>query len=186
VDSRTRKGFTLIELLLVIAVGAVLIAVIVRAVDPVTRMKQARDAKRKHDINVLASAITQYQALNSQYPLDTIGSDECDSSKGTAGTCPGSGISWNTSKGLYKELIEKQILKQVPVDPINDVAYYYSYEPRDGNELPCSTEAAGQVCRYWIGARLEKPTDASKPIFRCSDIDLAAGWGCKEVSGWNQ
>lgn len=180
----------LIELLLVIAVGAVLIVVIVRAVDPATRMKQARDAKRKADINVIANAIVQYQAMNAQYPRDTSGiNNDCDSSKGVTGDCPGTGSYWSTDlggprEGLYAGLIGNDILKQLPLDPVNDSNYYYRYEPQNEGESPCNTESPGKICRYWIGARLEKPSDVSKPIFRCSDrSELAAGPGCKEVGG---
>jgi len=179
------KGFTMLEVLLVIAVGMVLISVIIRAVDPATRLKQARDAKRKTDISILSNAITQYQSSHEEYPADV---NECDSSKGTAATCPANGTNWDINQGLYKAIVsDTQILKQLPTDPINNQDFYYSYEPLNGTESPCNTEAHSKVCRYWIGARLEKPFDPTKLIFRCSDrTDLPAGAGCKEVENWNQ
>lgn len=62
------KGFTLIELLVVIAVIAVLAAVIMIAINPAKRNKQARDATRKSDIGQLANALKAYYTTNLTYP----------------------------------------------------------------------------------------------------------------------
>lgn len=61
-------GFTMIELLVVIAIMAVLAAVIMMAINPAKRQKQARDATRKSDIGQIANALNAYFAANSQFP----------------------------------------------------------------------------------------------------------------------
>ncbi len=47
---RHQKGFTLIELLIVIAIIAILAAIVFVALDPATRFKDARDARRASDV----------------------------------------------------------------------------------------------------------------------------------------
>jgi len=169
----------LIELLLVIAVGAVLIAIIIRAVDPVGKMKQARDAKRKTDINSIANALRAYEATYGRYPNET----NCDSSIGSSGSsCPVNPpqSDWSATSGIYTALVNQGFLKSLPKDPVNNQTYHYRYEPRNQYENPCI--GSGAVCRYKITARLEQ---YANKYFRCSDDEtLTAGTGCKEVDGW--
>jgi len=188
----SRKGFTLVELLLVIAVAAVMTALIITAVDPIAKMKQARDAKRRSDMNQIANTLRYYDSVNGQYPAEAAvePTAHCDSSIGRSATanCPISpaGSNWDTSASsyIYQGLVTQGFLKNLATDPVNSTTYYYMYNPRSGSETPCTTEAPGKVCRYWIGTRLEKPANPSNPIFRCSDrTDLTAGAGCKEVVG---
>jgi prepilin-type N-terminal cleavage/methylation domain-containing protein len=52
-----RKGFTLIELLLVIGIIAILSIVVLVALNPAQRFKDARDARRSTDVETLLNAI---------------------------------------------------------------------------------------------------------------------------------
>ena len=61
------RGFTLIELLIVIAIIGVLVAVIFVALDPATRLKQARDAVRQNDVGEILSAVKLYQVDNVEH-----------------------------------------------------------------------------------------------------------------------
>ncbi|OGD91017.1 hypothetical protein A3D81_00305 [Candidatus Curtissbacteria bacterium RIFCSPHIGHO2_02_FULL_40_17] len=65
---RNSAGFTLIELLVVMAILAVLAAVIMIAINPAKRQKQARDATRKSDIGQIANALNSYFSANSLFP----------------------------------------------------------------------------------------------------------------------
>src|SRR3989344_7691542 len=52
-----QKGFTLIELLIVIAIIAALAIAVFVALDPATRIKQAKDARRTADADTILTAI---------------------------------------------------------------------------------------------------------------------------------
>src|SRR3989338_11318427 len=53
----SRKGFTLIELLIVIAIIAALAIAVFVALDPATRIKDAKDARRTADADTILTAI---------------------------------------------------------------------------------------------------------------------------------
>ena len=55
-----RKGFTLIELLIVIGILGILAAIVLVAVDPAKRLKQARNARRYAEVNAILNAILNY------------------------------------------------------------------------------------------------------------------------------
>jgi len=58
------KGFTLIELVVVIGILAILLAIVLIAINPGRQFKQANDTKRRSDVNALLNAIHQYAADN--------------------------------------------------------------------------------------------------------------------------
>lgn len=176
------KGFTLVELLITVGIVGVLAAVLLIAIDPASKIAKARDAKRKQDINQIANALISYQHQFGYFPAET----DCDSSIGSASSCPvyppESG--WSQSSGIYTAIVGQQFLTLLPTDPVNNSNYHYRYEPVSPTEAGECVNS-GNVCRYWVGGRLEKPDNNLKPVFRCSDIEsLAEGTGCKEVAGF--
>ncbi len=179
------KGFTLIELLIVVAILGILAAAVLVAINPGKRTAQARDAQRKQDIGAIANALIGYLTLESRYPVEAF----CDASTGRSGlTCPidPAQSAWDSgaSSYIYQNLVVAQaLLKKLPVDPVNDITYYYKYEPGVVGNATGGTCNATADCWYWIGTLLEAPEDPTKPVFRCTDNPLiAAGAGCKEVS----
>lgn len=177
------KGFTLIELLIVIAILGILAAAVLVAINPAKRLRQARDAKRKQDINAITNALIGYNTLTGNYPSENV----CDSSKGWGDIlCPPGGNDWSTDSRsyIYQALVVSQgFLKKLPIDPINDSTYYYMYEPYAADNNFCGP--LNQPCaHYWIGVILEAPDmGGSNVAFRCTDdtINFPAGPGCKEV-----
>lgn len=61
---RLKRGFTLIELLVVIGILAVLLTIVLVAINPGRQFAQANNTKRRADINALLNAIHQYAADN--------------------------------------------------------------------------------------------------------------------------
>jgi prepilin-type N-terminal cleavage/methylation domain-containing protein len=177
----SRKGFTLIELLLAVAVASVLFVLVVQTIDPVSRMKQARDSQRRTEINGLANALRSYEAVYGKYPDEAANSETSRGTSTADWTC-GTGSSWNTASSIYTGLVTTGgLLKRLPTDPKNSSTNCYIYEPKGPAESPCTT--ASRTCQYYIGTLLEKPQDSGKPVFRCTDYtSLTAGGGCKEVA----
>lgn len=56
----SRQAFTLLELLLVIGMIAVVASIVMSAIDPASKLAEARDTKRRVEIRELQNAITQY------------------------------------------------------------------------------------------------------------------------------
>jgi prepilin-type N-terminal cleavage/methylation domain-containing protein len=55
-----KKGFTLIEILMVVTILSVLAVSVFVALNPVKRLKDAKDARRSSDADTLLTAIHQY------------------------------------------------------------------------------------------------------------------------------
>jgi type IV pilus assembly protein PilA len=70
-----RSGFTLIELLVVIGILAILLAIVLVAINPGRQFEQANDTKRSSDINAILNAIHQYAADNQGNLPFTIAAD---------------------------------------------------------------------------------------------------------------
>lgn len=58
------KGFTLIELLVVIGILAILLSIVLIAINPARQFGQANDTKRKSDTTAILNAIGAYAADN--------------------------------------------------------------------------------------------------------------------------
>ena len=62
--NNNEQGFTLIELLIVIGILAVLMGIVLVAINPAKQFRQANDTKRRADVNAILNAIDQYAADN--------------------------------------------------------------------------------------------------------------------------
>lgn len=148
-------GFTLMELMVVAAIIVILTMIGFYTFD--TARKTSRDNQRKSDLKTLSVALETYYSRYGRYPDDGASTD-CDSSRGTAGTCPGAGSVW--SGNLNTALVtNEKILSKLPVDPINDTTYFYLYEPdKNGDGQPVCTTTGNNACRYVLQAYMEKGT----------------------------
>lgn len=61
---RTPKGFTLIELLVVIGILAILLAIVLVAINPARQFAQANNTQRSSNVNSILNAVHQYAADN--------------------------------------------------------------------------------------------------------------------------
>ncbi len=62
---KKQSGFTLIELLVVIGILAVLLAIVLIAINPARQFAQANNTQRRSDVTAVLNAIHQYAADNS-------------------------------------------------------------------------------------------------------------------------
>ena len=62
--NKKSKGFTLIELLVVIGILAVLLAIVLIAINPARQFSQANNTQRRSDVNAILNGIHQYAADN--------------------------------------------------------------------------------------------------------------------------
>jgi type IV pilus assembly protein PilA len=66
---KSKKAFTLIELLVVIGILAVLLAIVLIAINPARQFEQANDTQRSSDVNAILNAVHQYMVEeNGQLP----------------------------------------------------------------------------------------------------------------------
>ncbi len=64
----TNKGFTLIELIVTVSILAVLVTILVVAINPAEQLARARDSRRAADLDALKSAINLYIAQATTTP----------------------------------------------------------------------------------------------------------------------
>lgn len=123
-----RKGFTLIEMLVVLSILALLVAGV--AVSLPNQGKNARDSRRKVDIESVRSALELYRTdqTNGNYP------------GGTYATLS------TTLTPIY--------LQTIPVDPTN--AAPYTYAPTTSTGAACTTAGPAFCTTYTITYTLER------------------------------
>lgn len=196
--SGIRPGFTLVEVIIAVAIIAILASATIVAINPAKRLAQARDAQRKSDINAIANALVGYFHNKDEYPRER----SCDTSRGSyltggSANCATnvSGADWGKTGAdfFYQGLVVSEgFLKNLPVDPINNLTYYYRYEgiyAVPGVRMDdCLIESSDPCNWFWVGARMEAvddPTKQGKIVFRCTTMKTATLTpitpGCKEV-----
>ncbi|MCI0564170.1 MAG: prepilin-type N-terminal cleavage/methylation domain-containing protein [Nitrososphaera sp.] len=124
-----RKAFTLIELLLVVAIIAVLAVAVFVALDPATRLKDAKDARRTSDVDSILTAIHQSIVDNKgSYPSNMpaagtevqLGTDAAGCAIATGG-CAVTAAACNDLMTGTQNLAK--YLKSMPIDPSGGTTY---------------------------------------------------------------
>lgn len=122
-----KNSFTLIEILIVVAIIAVLAGFL--GINYSASQKKARDTKRIADMNTIVSALNAYKREKGDFPPEVTGN---------------SLISWETSIDTTNSLgflgSLKPYLANVPLDPKNDVSYYYAYRYYENGSASCMDE----------------------------------------------
>ncbi len=105
---RNQKGFTLIEILVVIGILAILLAIVLIAINPQQQFRQANNTQRRSDVNAVLNAVSSYAAQNKgQLPAGITSTAKTISS--TAGA---------TFINLCTDLVPTYIA-DLPLDPVS-------------------------------------------------------------------
>lgn len=124
------RGFTLIELLVVIGILAVLLAIVLIAINPARQFAQANDTQRKSDVNAVLNAIHQYAAENGGN-LPHVGATGAATrlAGGTTYTMVNTTGATDTGVAFCEDLVPT-FIAQLPKDPQNGT--YVSCTSYDG------------------------------------------------------
>lgn len=143
-----RRGFTLIELLVVVAIIGLLSSVVLSSLNT-ARMK-ARDVQRKSDVQQIALALElDYDKYGSYTQPENMCSDTSYGSLGTCGGVGGTG-DWDANSDL-RDLVLHGFMAKLPLDPLNNATYYYTYEVKNAGESGLTRAGEG----YSLCAKLE-------------------------------
>lgn len=123
---KNQQGVTFIEILIVLALILIAMSVVYMSINPLEAKKRGRDEKRISDLNVLDSAISEYVLDNGSYP-DTANVTRTSSTLPTGSEGPLYNV---TGQGWISQNMSNYMVK-LPVDPINDATYHYSYRHTD-------------------------------------------------------
>lgn len=154
-----QKGFTLLELLIVIGIIAILAGVAFVALDPLSRFRDARDAKRWSDVTAILSAIKIDQVDNRgpyhwSIGLLSAGNNYEISSATTTTECNTKCAAATTSASHcvnLSELSSQGYLSSLPIAPNGNGSYdsthtgYYLRRNTNGSVIvgSCDTETSG-------------------------------------------
>jgi prepilin-type N-terminal cleavage/methylation domain-containing protein len=145
-----KTGFTLLEILLVVALIAILAGLILVAIRPAQRIREANDTQRQADTTTLVNAIYQYALDNSGALPDGNGGEAITSARKIIGesslACSGSSLCPETSTDtdcidFTDSLISDGYISEHPINPggVSSTEYnedntgYYVYT--DGNGI---------------------------------------------------
>lgn len=160
-----QKGFTLLELLIVIGIIAILAGVAFVALDPLSRFRDARDAKRWSDVTAILSAIKidqvdnrgpyAYGVNNYNSPaVPTFAATNYEISSATTTTECNTRCSAATSTAAcvnLSEIVSQGYLSSLPVAPNGNQSWdsthtgYYMTRNTNGSITigSCDTETSG-------------------------------------------
>lgn len=159
IQHTTKKGFTLVELVFVIAIIALLSTIILASLTKATSL--GRDAKRRSDLDAVATALELYYQDNGTYPIGNCISSPWWGCWGSAGE---------------SRLLPATYIPTMPQDPTfydsggacgshGDPSKLYSYYSADGQN-------------YVLTAHMENAVASSDPHF------YNGTYGCTESGDW--
>lgn len=143
-----QSGFTLIELLVVIVIIATLATIVFVALDPATRIKDARNSRRWTDINSILTAVSEYIVDNDGTIPSGLSTTEQQLGTCTTGgntictTAAASCLNLNSTLAKY--------LKSIPTDPDGTASTTYYSIVIDANNI-----VTVKACNAENGATIE-------------------------------
>ncbi len=104
--SLRRRGFTLIELVVVIGIIAVLVAIVLVALNPARQFQQANNTKRRSDVSAILNAVEHYAVANrGVYPAGVLTSVQTIEQSGGVDLC---------------SMLVPTYIAALPVDPLTN------------------------------------------------------------------
>src|SRR5260370_757050 len=117
-----QKGFTLIELLVVIGILAILLAIVLIAINPAKQFGQANDTKRSSDVNAILNSVNQYMADNKGTTPTGLTAAACPT--GTGCTITSAANAPGNVNLCAAGLLVTTFIADLPIDPVNGVRNY--------------------------------------------------------------
>ena len=161
-----KKSFTLVELMIVIAILAILAAIVVFALNPVELFKKNRDSRRITDLNTLNKAIVFMTSWNtsgialgtSTYVYLSLPDSSSTCGSYTLATLP-TGYQYSCVTSTIINNVDgtgwvpvsfaldagNNYISKLPVDPVNNINYYYSYNPGGSFEINALLESNSYI-----------------------------------------
>ncbi len=119
---KLQKGFTLIELLVVIGILAILLAIVLIAINPARQFAQANDTKRESDVHTILNAVNEFMADNAGTPPAGLTLANCPTTAPctvTSGANAVGNVNLCTATGLVTKY-----LADLPLDPTTGTKTY--------------------------------------------------------------
>ena len=191
------SSFTLVELMIVLAILALLAGIVISTIKPGNILDNINDYKRVSDLNNITKSILYLNVI--QLGLLNLGSATTiyvSLPDNTSTTCTSYSLpSLHTGYGYlcknstdyrkndgngwipvnFRESDNSNILSTLPIDPLNNLTYYYTYFPGGSFELTCQLTKANpssindngnSTLLYETGT----PLHISTPIVRESNL----------------
>ncbi len=162
IKESSEKGFTLIELLVVIGILAILMGIVLIAINPARQFNQANDTKRASDITAILNAIGAYGADNHgnlsalNIPLNTANPPYADA--GTTSICHailGTADTGNSAGASY--------ISALPVDPeTNNGVNITDCTGSPASGYRVSQDAQGRVTVSAPAAKINTPLSVTR------------------------
>jgi prepilin-type N-terminal cleavage/methylation domain-containing protein len=150
------KGFTLIEILVVIGILAVLLAIVLIAINPQQQFQQANDTQRRSDVNAILNAVSSYMAENKgQLPVG-------------AGT---EAISTTTPQKLTSDTVAANTIDLCDA-LVPEFIADLPLDPKDGTETPAAsicTDASAEYDTFYTIVRAGNRITVAAPSVEGTD-----------------
>lgn len=148
-----RKAFTLIELLVVIGILAILLAIVLVAINPARQFSQANNTQRSSDVNTILNAVHQFAADNN-------------------GTAP-AGITTDV-KTILAPVTDAATQVDLCADLVPTYVADMPLDPQTGTENPVASVCTDASAEYNTGYTIVSSATDNRITVAAPDAELSA------------